>query len=108
MLSKCVLLTQNLLKERTGAILPKKVVYCKGMPEYIRVKVTAKAKTESITEKNGVLLVSVREPREENKANVRVQELVARYHNVQVSQLRIIKGHHQAQKLFLITDYKQR
>jgi uncharacterized protein YggU (UPF0235/DUF167 family) len=78
------------------------------MPEYIRVKVTAKAKTESITEKNGVLLVSVREPREENKANVRVQELVARYHNVQVSQLRIIKGHHQAQKLFLITDYKQR
>ena len=108
MLSKCVLLAQNLLKERTAAILPKKVVYCKGMPEYIRVKVTAGAKKESVAERNGVLMVSVREPREENKANERVRELVAAYAKVYASQVRLVKGHHQTQKLFTVTDYKKR
>lgn len=100
MLSKCVLLAQNLLKERTAAILPKKVVYCKGMPEFIRVKVTASAKTEVVQEKNGVLLVSVREPREENRANARVMELVAAFYKKKPADLLLIKGHHHSQKLF--------
>jgi uncharacterized protein YggU (UPF0235/DUF167 family) len=74
------------------------------MPEYLRVKVTASAKRELVTEKDGVLVICVREPREANMANHRVLELIANKKKISVSKLRLVRGHTHSQKLFCIMD----
>ncbi len=70
---------------------------------YIRVRVTPKARRESlIEEKDGYFKVSVKEPSEDNRANKRVVELLAEYFKLPSSRLRILKGQHMPSKILEI------
>ncbi|PIR44757.1 MAG: hypothetical protein COV10_02635 [Candidatus Vogelbacteria bacterium CG10_big_fil_rev_8_21_14_0_10_51_16] len=72
---------------------------------YLHVKVTPKAKEESLIRKDGShWLVCVREPAERNLANRRVCALVARELEVAVAQVRIINGHNSPSKLISIQE----
>ena len=75
---------------------------------YIRVRVTADAKKESFSrEREDSFLVSVKEPAEQNRANVRVLELIALHHGISPKQIRIISGHHSPGKILSIPDILQ-
>ena len=65
---------------------------------YIRVKASAGAKRETVTEVSEALFeISVREKPERNMANARILELLrARFPGKKV---RIIKGHHSPSKI---------
>lgn len=70
---------------------------------YIHVKVTAGAKTESLTLKSpDHLLISVREPAKNNQANKRVISLLAEHFKLPEQKIRLISGHHSSSKLFSI------
>lgn len=71
---------------------------------YIRVRVHAGAKKEVFEKDGDVLLVSVKEPAEQNLANVRVLELVAKHFGILPKQIRIISGHHSPTKLLSLPD----
>lgn len=72
---------------------------------YIRVRVAADTKKESFVANTGdSFLVSVKEPAEGNRANVRVLELVAAHFGINPKQIRIISGHHSPGKLLSIPD----
>ena len=72
---------------------------------YIRVHVITSAKRESVqAEKPDVLNISVKEPAENNRANVRVRELVALRYAILPKDVRIIGGHHHTSKILLIPD----
>lgn len=66
---------------------------------YLRVRITPSAKHESITQKGEVLLVTVKEPAAQNRANNRLRELVAEKYGLSVSGVRILHGHHSPSKL---------
>ncbi len=70
---------------------------------YIRVRVTAGAKKESLVRKaKDHFLASVREPAERNLANGRVIELLAASFSVPKGKVRIISGHHSPGKILSI------
>ena len=70
---------------------------------YIKVKVQAGAKRESITKKSkDSYLVSVKELAERNLANTRVREIMASQFNVSVKNVRIINGHQSPSKMLSI------
>ncbi len=71
-------------------------------PRYIRVKVTAGARKESLEEKRSVLHISVKEKAEENKANARVFYLVARHLGLATKRLQVHTGHHRPSKMLVI------
>ncbi len=72
---------------------------------YIRVHVITGAKRELVkAEKPDVLNISVKEPAEQNRANIRVRELVALRYGILPKDVRIISGHHHPSKIFLIPD----
>lgn len=72
---------------------------------YIRVHVVTAAKRESVkAEKPDILNVSVKEPAEQNRANIRVRELVALRYGILPKEVRIISGHHHTSKILLIPD----
>lgn len=72
---------------------------------YIKVKVTAGAKKELITqERDTVLSITVQEEAKGNRANARVLELVAKWYEVPVGRVRIINGHHHPHKLISIQE----
>lgn len=72
---------------------------------YIRVRVSAKAKKESLKKlSEDTFLIAVKEPAEQNRANARVLELVAGYFNINPKQVRIISGHHSPGKLLSLPD----
>jgi len=72
---------------------------------YLRVSVAPGAKRELIKEgKDGMLLISVREPAEANRANMRVRELVALRFMLPTSSVRILSGHHSPVKLLTIDN----
>lgn len=72
---------------------------------YIRVKVIAGAKHESLEKlKEGEYKVSVREPAERNLANERIIEIVAHECGVSIKKVRILHGHHSPSKLLSILD----
>jgi len=54
-------------------------------------------------EKDGTLTISVKEPREGNRANTRVRELVALHHNITIKEVTIVSGHHSSKKRLSIT-----
>lgn len=61
---------------------------------YIKLKVKAGAKRESIVQKkNDQFEIAVREEAARNMANRRVRELIALYFNVPLGKVRIVKGH---------------
>lgn len=73
--------------------------------KYIKVKVKAKQKRESINQKSkDSFEVSVKEPALRNLANTRVVELVAQHFSVPVDKVRIVNGHHHPSKLLVIGD----
>lgn len=72
---------------------------------YIRVRVQADAKKDSIEKLTGdSFTVSVKAPAEQNLANRRVLELIAEYFKVNPKQIRIISGHHAPGKILSIPD----
>lgn len=73
---------------------------------YIKVKVTAEAKEESVKEESGdTLVIKVKEPAERNLANERVVALVREYFNVPLGKAaRIISGHHSPHKIISIDE----
>lgn len=70
---------------------------------YIKVHVIPESREETVTEKEGILYISVREKAERGSANRRVLELV-RHHfgGVQGKHLKIISGHHAPHKIISI------
>lgn len=72
---------------------------------YIKVRVAANAKKESFAQSaEDSFLISVKEPAEQNRANVRVLELVAAHYGIMPKQIRIISGHHSPGKILSIPD----
>ncbi len=70
---------------------------------YIKVKVTAGAKKETIEKVNDDhYKISVKQRAERNMANDRVIEMLADIFNVNIKQVRIINGHHSPSKMFSI------
>lgn len=71
----------------------------------VRVKVTVNARKESLKEgKDGRLIVALRAPREEGKANARLIEVLAEYYAVPVHRVRIMRGHQQSTKIVFVSD----
>jgi len=71
---------------------------------FIKVKVLAEAKKDSILEKSkDNFIVSVKEPKERGLANKKVLELV-RKHIKTKGRIRIVSGHHSSGKIISIED----
>lgn len=69
---------------------------------YVRVRVRAGSKRESLERKGMTLVLSVREKAEHNGANRRARELVAREFKVTPEAVRIVAGHRAPSKTFII------
>ena len=72
---------------------------------YIKVRVTAGAKREAITEvSKSSYKISVKEPVERNLANKRVVELIAKELKLPVGKVRIINGHQSPSKMLSVAE----
>ena len=69
----------------------------------VKVRVTADAARESIVRTEKGVRVSVKEPAEGNRANVRVRALLAKEFDVPEKAVRLTLGHHAPSKTFVIT-----
>lgn len=70
---------------------------------YIKVKVQASAKKESIRKKSeDTYIISVKEKAERNMANKRVCELMANLFGIYINNIRIISGHQSPSKILSI------
>lgn len=70
----------------------------------IRVKVTPNARRETLVEgKDGRLIITLREPREEGRANARLVAVVAQHFSVPENRVRIMRGHQQSAKVLSIS-----
>ena len=70
---------------------------------YIKVKVKAGAKDESLIKKgNDHFDISVKEKAERNLANSRVLELIGSYFKLPKGKVRIINGHHSPGKILSV------
>lgn len=71
----------------------------------IHAKIYADAKKDEVVKTSDTSYdIYVREPREENRANVRMIELLARYFVIPRNKVRILTGHHQPSKIIDIVD----
>ena len=69
----------------------------------IRVKVQARSKVDKITAiSKDKFLVQTQEPAKEGRANTKVKFLLADYFRLPLSKVRLLRGHHQPNKLFEI------
>ncbi len=72
---------------------------------YVRATVYPGAKKANVTVVGEHRLeIMVREPAEQNLANMKVQELVAEHYGVTARQVRILSGHHSQRKILSITN----
>jgi len=72
---------------------------------YIKVKVRAGAKKETVVKKNkDTYIVSVRELAERNMANRRVCEIVAGLFEINIKAVRIISGHQSPSKILSVNN----
>ena len=70
---------------------------------YIRVKAVPDAKQDMVKKLGPELYsMAVREPAEDNRANARIHELLARELGVSTAALRLVSGHRGASKRFLL------
>lgn len=70
---------------------------------YIKARVTAGAKQESLVQKSpDTLHISVREKAERNMANARVIGLIAAHFGIPRTKVRIINGHQSPSKLLSV------
>jgi uncharacterized protein (TIGR00251 family) len=69
----------------------------------VRVKVTVNARKESLEEgKDGRLLIALRAPREDGRANARLVEVLAERFGVPVNRIHIVRGHQRSSKIVAI------
>ena len=69
----------------------------------VKVRVTAGARRESVEKENDTTFrIKVREPRERNLANSRIQELLAEAWRVEVKAIKLVRGHRSDAKTFSI------
>lgn len=71
---------------------------------YIKVRVIAGAKKETLIKRGETFFVSVKEPAEQNRANTRVREIIAMHVGIPSKQVRIISGHQSPGKILSIPD----
>ena len=72
---------------------------------YVKVKVTAGARTESVKEVGeNRYEVKIKEKAERNMANKKVVEIVAGLYKVPVNRVKIFSGHHSPSKLLTIHE----
>ena len=69
----------------------------------VRVRATPHARKEKVEEIDGVLCIAVRERAEENRANVRIKEIVAERFAVPITQVRMVTGMRSRSKLIRIS-----
>lgn len=71
---------------------------------YIKARIRAGAKKESfVATSSDRFEISVKEPAEENRANKRVIELVARHFQIPTAKVRIKSGHHSPSKILIVS-----
>ena len=74
---------------------------------YVKVKVTAGARKEKLTQTSeDHFEISVRERAERNMANTRVREMVAEFFTTTIGKTKIISGHHSPGKIFSVDTDK--
>ncbi len=72
---------------------------------YIKVVVYPGVKKEVVKEIGEARFeIRVKEPAEQNLANSRVRQLMAKQYQVPVSQVRMISGHHSSRKILSVGD----
>jgi uncharacterized protein YggU (UPF0235/DUF167 family) len=71
---------------------------------YIKVFVRAAAKSEKVEEKGETLLISVREPASQNRANNRIREIIAQRVQKPLGKIRILTGHRSPSKMISIAS----
>lgn len=70
---------------------------------YVRVHVTPEARKEHITKRSvNEFDILVREPRAQNAANRRVQQLIAEAFQVEPRSVRLISGHRSTTKMYSV------
>ncbi len=70
---------------------------------YVKVRVTPDAKRERVEKrKDGAYAIAVKEPAEQNLANTRVRELLARELGVAPGKLRLVAGFRSPHKIFSV------
>ena len=69
----------------------------------VQLKVTPNSKKEEVRGKGDLLLVKVKEPPKEGKANAAVIRAVAKHLGVSPSSVRIVRGHTSGSKVVEIT-----
>lgn len=70
---------------------------------YIRVRVTPGARKERVTkEEDGTFYIMVKEPAEQNRANARIKEILARELSVSMSNIRLLTGHRSSSKMYVV------
>lgn len=73
------------------------------MSVYVKIHVHAGAKKEIFIDRGeGRYDIAVREKAEQNQANARVRELIAKQFGVPVGKVRIHSGHHAPGKILLV------
>ena len=70
---------------------------------YIKVFVTPDAKREKVEEKGDTLLISVRDPALQNRANDRVRAIIALREGKPIGKVRILTGHRSRAKMVSIS-----
>ncbi|PIR83167.1 hypothetical protein COU19_02060 [Candidatus Kaiserbacteria bacterium CG10_big_fil_rev_8_21_14_0_10_56_12] len=71
---------------------------------YLKVYVVPGARREEVEEVDDTLRISVREPAQANRANVRVREIVALRYRVPLSKVTILTGHHSRGKMLVVNS----
>jgi uncharacterized protein YggU (UPF0235/DUF167 family) len=69
----------------------------------VKVRVVADAKREKVTkDAKGEFHIEVREPAEQNRANIRVREIIAAAYGTTAWKVRIVSGHRSPKKVMSI------
>ena len=68
----------------------------------MKVRVQAGAPKEKVERLGTSFVMSVREPAEQNRANIRVRELLARELMISIAAIRLVAGHKRPNKTFEI------
>lgn len=68
----------------------------------VTIRVTPSARREKVEKTARGFTIAVREDAQDNRANDRVREIVARELGVPISTVRMVKGHHSPVKTFAI------
>ena len=88
------------MKPSAGAFVAAK--HTSGLDMKIQVKVTPNSKTEEVKQEGDILLVRVKEPPKEGRANAAVVKAVAKHFGVPASSVKIVSGYTSRQKVLEI------